>query len=312
MVGRCLAVTTPQLRWRDDSVLELGDVSFLVTLDRRRWGESTTERFTLIKARPMIDRYVALAASLAPRRIFELGIWDGGSTLLFHHLYQPERIVAVDIKPPPNALREYVAQRGLNAEIRLHAGVNQADAAALTRILSDEFSNEPLDLVIDDASHRLRETTASFNVLFPRLRPGGVYVIEDWGWAHWPGVWQTMESPFALAPALTNLVFQFVMISASRPDVVAEVAILGNLVLVTRGRAQLNTGMDVATLYLVRDPGAFAPLFRPGAATDPDQVMIQWAKRLIVLQRRYPRLFKALRRVFAPIVRIRRDRARAE
>ena len=42
-----------------------------------------------------------------------------------------------------------------------------------------------LDLVIDDASHLLPETTASFNVLFPRLRAGGLFVIEDWSWQHY-------------------------------------------------------------------------------------------------------------------------------
>ena len=59
-------------------------------------------------------------------------------------------------------------------------GVDQADAPALRRIVADEFAGEPLDLVIDDASHVLDPTRASFNVLFPLLRPGGVYVIEDW------------------------------------------------------------------------------------------------------------------------------------
>jgi hypothetical protein len=34
--------------------------------------------------------------------------------------------------------------------------------------------------VIDDASHLLDPTRASFNVPFPLVRPGGVYVIEDW------------------------------------------------------------------------------------------------------------------------------------
>jgi predicted O-methyltransferase YrrM len=302
----------PTLRWRDDSTLDIGDVSFLVTWDPERWTESTSESFTLIKARPMIDRYAAMAANLAPRRIFELGTWEGGSTVLFHRLYRPQRIVSVDWRSAPKALCEYIARHGLASEIRLHAGVNQADAVALTKILSDEFSDEPLDLVIDDASHLLHETTASFNVLFPKLRPGGIYVIEDWGWAHWPGVWQTAESPYTFAPALTTLVFQLVMTSASRPDVVAEVAVSKDLVLVTRGQAPLDAAMDIAASYLVRDPGTLAPLFRPSTEAGPDQVTLQLAVRLADLRRRHPRLFAALRPVSKLITRQRRDRTRSE
>jgi predicted methyltransferase len=40
------------------------------------------------------------------------------------------------------------------------------------------IDDQLLDLVVDDTSH-LGPTRASFNTLFPRLRPGGVYVIED-------------------------------------------------------------------------------------------------------------------------------------
>jgi hypothetical protein len=46
-------------------------------------------------------------------------------------------------------------------------------------IIATEFGAMPLDLVSDDASHLLRETRASFNALFPRLRSGGEYIIED-------------------------------------------------------------------------------------------------------------------------------------
>jgi hypothetical protein len=44
--------------------------------------------------------------------------------------------------------------------------------------------DQQLDVVIDDASHRLAETRKSFDVLFPRLRPDGYYVIQDWNPAH--------------------------------------------------------------------------------------------------------------------------------
>ena len=36
-----------------------------------------------------------------------------------------------------------------------------------------------LDLIIDDGSHLYPDYTATADVLFERLRPGGVYVIED-------------------------------------------------------------------------------------------------------------------------------------
>lgn len=36
-----------------------------------------------------------------------------------------------------------------------------------------------LDIVIDDGSHSLGSQIAAFHLLFPRLLPGGVYVIED-------------------------------------------------------------------------------------------------------------------------------------
>src|SRR5215207_423787 len=54
--------------------------------------------------------------------------------------------------------------------------------ARLGAIVADEFGDEELDLVIDDASHRLEPTRTSFETLFPRLRDGGLYLIEDWKW----------------------------------------------------------------------------------------------------------------------------------
>ena len=44
---------------------------------------------------------------------------------------------------------------------------------------------------VDDASHFYFESRATLNLALPYMRPDGLYVIEDWGWAHWPGdVWQ--------------------------------------------------------------------------------------------------------------------------
>ena len=66
-------------------------------------------------------------------------------------------------------------------------------------------------------------TRESFEILFPRLRLGGAYVVEDWAWAHWPGMFQTdhrMDEP-----ALTNLAFEWTMLLGSRFDLLEKVEI---------------------------------------------------------------------------------------
>ena len=67
----------------------------------------------------------------------------------------------------------------------------------LRQIILRELADE-LDLVVDDASHTYEETKASFEFLFPLLRPGGIYVIEDWSWAHHPN-YQSPDAPFSKA-----------------------------------------------------------------------------------------------------------------
>ena len=115
----------------------------------------------------------------------ELGIASGGSAALTALVAPPRKLVAVDLKANRvEALDELIAERGLRERVLLHYGVDQADRERLASILDDEFGDEPLGLVIDDASHRLEETRASFETLFPRLRPGGLFVIEDWNAEH--------------------------------------------------------------------------------------------------------------------------------
>lgn len=45
----------------------------------------------------------------------------------------------------------------------------------------------PLDLVIDDGSHLQDHVLTSFRAVFPHLRNGGIYVVEDLEPSYWPG-----------------------------------------------------------------------------------------------------------------------------
>ncbi|MEM1111364.1 MAG: class I SAM-dependent methyltransferase [Pseudomonadota bacterium] len=228
--------------------------------------QSSIEEFVFQKPREMIERYARLVADEAPRRIFELGIWRGGSPVFFHALSQAARIVSVDISEERiQALDDYRKERGLENEIRPFYGVDQSDGASLQAILDREFEGAALDLVIDDASHFLTETRASFNTLFPALRPGGKYVIEDWSWAHGPlDMADDVVGFYPDKEPLTRLLFELVLACGSAPELIASVDIDHQMAVVTRGSAPIQAStFDIGRCCLARGRDMLAPPRNP-------------------------------------------------
>jgi len=217
--------------------------------------------WVLGKDQNMVQRFLEQHGDrLDRRRVVELGIFEGGSVVFDYLVCKPDRLVAVELRDHRVApLDEFVDRHGLGGTIRLHYGVDQGDLVTLTRIVDEEFAGAPIDLVIDDASHLYAPTRASFEVLFPRLRPNGVYVIEDWDWAH-HDEWQAEGGYFAGQPALTNLVVEILMFAGTRPDIVTEVSITERVAEIVRGPAELDGAIDLSSMYLARGR-VFEPVF---------------------------------------------------
>lgn len=60
---------------------------------------------------------------------------------------------------------------------------NQTDENLLNRIISRVGET---DIIIDDGSHINKDVIKTFEVLFPKLKTGGIYVIEDTQTSYWP------------------------------------------------------------------------------------------------------------------------------
>jgi predicted O-methyltransferase YrrM len=226
-------------------------------------GQSSGDRLFIRKGPRLVERYIEICKHFRHGAIVELGIAAGGSTALISLLAQPQKLVACELNDKPvAALTEFIDANRASATVRPFYGVNQSDRAQLTEIIDAEFPDQQLELVIDDASHLYNETRASFEVLYPRLRPGGIFVIEDWKADRLGGKWviadiQDRSSPDRaereqrLADAVAKWVqagstplhflgLQLLQVSAAASDVVSEITFNQNWIVVRRGTAQLD------------------------------------------------------------------------
>ena len=219
---------TDRLRWLKPDQLEIGKTQFVLNFESEISDtlESTPEKFVMMKSDSMIRQSLARFPR-SVENIVELGIYKGGSIAMYEELFSPKRLIGIDIqRERVVALDEYLERRGAQDRVRLHYGTAQGDLEAIRKIFSDDLADgRCLDVVIDDASHQYQPTKKSLSVLLPLLRSGGIYLIEDWGWAHWEPQYRryrNREYNVDDAP-LSKLVLEAVMVSSTNPEVISDV-----------------------------------------------------------------------------------------
>jgi hypothetical protein len=113
-------------------------------------------------------------------RLLEIGVGGyelatiGGASLQMWAEYFPQgQITGIDI-----AEKKLI----LSPRVKLFRG-SQIDPVFLKKVCDERG---PFDVIIDDGSHVPKHVVSSFNILFPSLVDGGMYVIEDVQTAFWP------------------------------------------------------------------------------------------------------------------------------
>ncbi|HEY8239828.1 MAG TPA: class I SAM-dependent methyltransferase [Kiritimatiellia bacterium] len=122
-------------------------------------------------------------------KILEIGIggYDdaelGGASLRMWRTYFPNaQIYGLDI-----------CDKHLHDERRIKTFQgSQADEALLGRIVEE---TGPLDIIIDDGSHRNEHILASFKYLFPHVSENGWYVVEDVQTSYWTDYGGAVDVP---------------------------------------------------------------------------------------------------------------------
>jgi len=242
--------------WEEENILSVNNIRFYIMqslLDKQR-VESTCDQFFLYKPAWLVKKYMKILDAIPTKNVMEIGILKGGSSAFYHAYCNPEKLVAIEYQDQPvAALQEYIKKKKCLNKLKPYYGVNQADER-VKDILKDEFPNRDIDVVVDDASHMYEETKRSFNMIFPYIRKGGMYIIEDWSWAHAPhDLWQKADGKWSDKPALTNLIFEIIMACNGPTEIIDEVIIDKNNAFIKKGHDRAGVDQfDISKSYLTR------------------------------------------------------------
>ena len=218
--------------------LQVRDVELRLWPGLERPPPSDDHKIYIFKDRRFLSGLTAAIDPVAPKRIVELGVFFGGSAIYWESRYRPERLSLFDLRAEAPHLARYVERSGLTDVFRLHLGVSQDDQTVLRKSVAEDFGGVPIDMVVDDCSHQHAPTRASFETLFPYVRPGGLYIIEDWAWGHardWP------PELWANQPLMSPILSEIMLICGKNDGVVKRLDIDPKFALVWRGETSLPT-----------------------------------------------------------------------
>jgi hypothetical protein len=101
--------------------------------------------------------------------IFEIGVDNGTGMNAYHRIFPNAKICGLDI-------RKIISPIG-----PVYTG--SQDNVSLLKTIHNEQG--PFDIVIDDGSHNNDHQITTFECLFPLLKPGGIYIVEDTHSSYW-------------------------------------------------------------------------------------------------------------------------------
>lgn len=99
--------------------------------------------------------------------ILEIGINDGSSLKMWYEYFINAKILGLDINNKSSFNNERIK-------------CNVLDQSKKEQLYQFANKNKILfDIIIDDGSHHISDQQLTLGFLFPMLKPGGIYIVED-------------------------------------------------------------------------------------------------------------------------------------
>lgn len=108
--------------------------------------------------------------------VVEFGVYHGGSLKMWRDYFGPNaRIIGVDINPECKKFNDK------NTEIYIG---DQEDRMFLKKLAK---KIGPVDVVIEDGGHTMKQQIHTFEEIYPSVKEDGVFLIEDLHTSYWKG-----------------------------------------------------------------------------------------------------------------------------
>jgi len=109
-----------------------------------------------------------------PIKLLEIGVQNGGSLEIWKkYLPAGSEIHGVDINEKCKDLK-------FENSINFHLG-----SATDKDFMEESFKDIVFDVILDDGSHKCSDVITTFEMMYPKLKNGGIYIIEDLCTSYW-------------------------------------------------------------------------------------------------------------------------------
>jgi hypothetical protein len=148
---------------REECVVTKPDLASLDTLGIRFQADKSSEHHNYLA---FYERFFARLRD-QPIKMLEIGVFQGHSLRVWEEYFPNATITGADIDP--NAARFE----------RPRVGIEILDQSNIEDLVRVGMKHGPFDIIIEDGSHMWEHQITTLRTLFPFVRSGGIYVVED-------------------------------------------------------------------------------------------------------------------------------------
>lgn len=108
-----------------------------------------------------------------PVKLMEIGVANGASMWIFREYFKDYKFTGIDIEPTFHQQMEYQQELIKDSDIEFRWQSNSENPQTYQNLDND------YDIIIDDGCHNPWTQLKTFELAYPHLKIGGVYIIED-------------------------------------------------------------------------------------------------------------------------------------